>query len=271
MIFSKLTQITHNGMNFPVTVTSVEDTGHCHEGFVKVNGHEYSIIYFKSQYKFYDSVRTVNESPSTYREALSHECKNIALIERAQPGACLHLENLENMNMSNWDLSGIDFERSNLRGADLSGANLTGANLSLVDLTGANLKGANLTGATLQSACLSMTDLTGANLFKANLTTKRQEYHKDGVYGWHKITDLSHSNLKDANLSGANLCGVDLHDATLDNVKLITETENGIVKVNLEEANLTNADLSNLHALELLTCKMHLKFSPSVPVWQLGE
>src|SRR6266566_4511792 len=159
-------------------------------------------------------------------------------------------QNLEKINLTDFDLSGADLRgadlsEADLRGADLRGVKLNEANLSKADLSGANLNGTNLTDANLQ----------GAKGINTSVTEKVKLYNplsrKDVTDLLKKIgstikLDLSYQILKgidltDFDLSGADLSGADLSEAKLNRINL---RKTKLVRAFSDHAELMQAILS---------------------------
>ena len=184
-----------------------------------------------------------------------------------------------NVNLQFADLSSVDLSGVNLFGVDLSGATLNNVSGRLLNISGAILPNGyviinnhivgpnvNLSEADLSNSNLSGVDLSGADLSGAVLS---------GVYGQlanqNAILSPNYKfesryimgpgvNLTSVDLSGADLSGYSLNGATLIQVRgQLTSvpselpagyfTKNNYIvgpNVNLQFANLLNANLSNI-------------------------
>lgn len=108
-------------------------------------------------------------------------------------------------------------------GSDLTGQNLRGINLAGRDISTARMPFADLTGANLSGAFVMSLNFASANLVRANLSKM--------FGGWLFFNG--------ANLEGANLSGTYLPSSNFD----AYVAENGMVRVNLQGANLDSATL----------------------------
>ncbi len=153
---------------------------------------------------------------------------------------CAHLygADLYGANLYGADLYGADLRGANLRGADLRGAHLYGADLRGAHLYGANLYGANLYGADLRGANLSgvqglldAIEWLEANFEKDDLgyivyKTFNENYTVPDYWTIAPGAILS----EEVNFDRTNTCACGINVATLDWVKINSETNADIWK-----------------------------------------
>ncbi|MBK8989903.1 MAG: pentapeptide repeat-containing protein [Chloroflexi bacterium] len=173
-----------------------------------------------------------------------------------QTQSIIHIDDLQDADLTNLDLrnrnflrckmQGVDLSNSNLEGSDLRGADLTSSSIGLHDfeegtiLRNTNLKKCKFNNALLMGAILDGADLSGANLSGANLigaSLKNTRLHNaiidentcfdpKGMLVWQAVNrqlddvDLMQKSLSDANLEDADLSGKICSGTTFDKTNL---------------------------------------------------
>jgi uncharacterized protein YjbI with pentapeptide repeats len=151
---------------------------------------------------------------------------------------------LRNTDLRGIELANVDMSYADLRGANLDKVMLANAKLVRVNLSGATLRGTHLSGANLNSANLNNADLSGANLADTEWVAA------DLRYAALRDVTLAGANMAKANLQGADLTGVellprDLTEANMLGAKGITDSDDFLTFVSLEQIALTGATMPN--------------------------
>jgi uncharacterized protein YjbI with pentapeptide repeats len=159
------------------------------------------------------------------------------------------IPDLEKANLSNLDLSTVNFKQANLQGANFSNSNLNNAQLVNANLQGANFLCGDLRGANLRGANLDYVIFS-----KAKIDSDTEIAYKSRQI-WEIVNHKSKTNnLTKIDLSNANLFRADLSDLDLSHAKLNRANLNNanlkdayLYKADLTGANLHNADLRNAY------------------------
>lgn len=150
-------------------------------------------------------------------------------------GADMQGSNFSNSNLEGAEFFAADLENTNFRFADLQNADLRSSNLEGADLRGANYKDASFENARLKNTLFTNDEFL--NKIIAKILCKDKLKHSELLY----YLEAGYTNLRGANLSNLKLNTV---------LKKAKQKLKEIKALDLSQANLVGADLSNLGSLE---------------------
>ena len=160
-------------------------------------------------------------SPEQFYSTANYQAGDLREIRIVAEGSSIFLNPaiVDGWDFSNQDLTDAFIVNSSSRDADFSNAQLVRSDLIRTDFSGANFNRANLAFAKMSNTELMNTNFEGANLSYATL------------YG----ADLSSPGFEYANLVGADL----------EEVNIAENTQVNVTGAKLQNAVLTDVDLSN--------------------------